>query len=190
MGKAWWSSAAPCRPLLAAVVLFACGGHTSETEASGASSSAGTPSGGAATGGVGGSADGSNDGRSIVTLVSPEMDVDYAASPSTVGPCFRGFGASVAGVRVGFEAFVQAPGDYEGDPIHILYMEARNAEGRVFSASTNSEPFGEIHLHVTAVSPRFVGGVRGVLSAHDDPEAATLTLSLAFDVATSGSCSP
>ena len=91
-------------------------------------------------------------------------------------------------MQIDFVAFVQEPGDYQGDPIHILYLAARLPDGRTFSASTNSEPYGEIDLHAVTVSPRFSGAVYAKIYDRDDPSAPPLTISLTFDVKGSGGC--
>lgn len=169
-------------------MLVACGGRASREAGGGGSSSAGTTgdAGAMSAGGTGGSLD----LPSTVTLPASSAGAEASATPSQLGPCFRGFTADVGGMQLDLEAFVQAPGDYQGDSIHILYVTAITPDGRTFSASTLSEPFGEIALHVTAVSPRFVGNVQASLYARDDPRAPPLTLSLAFDIAASEQCAP
>lgn len=184
-------------------LLLACGGHASRdaresetrdatgTNGGGASSAGMTASSGAASGGTGASAGTATDGLleipNIVTLIDPSGDAEAMATPFDAWPCFRGFTSTVNGMRVEFVAFVQTPGDYQGDSIHILNLDAYLADGRVFSAG-DSWPLGEIHLHVTAASPRFVGGLKGILYDRTAKDAPPLTLSLAFDVEAGDTC--
>ncbi|MES1184152.1 MAG: hypothetical protein ABUL60_10070 [Myxococcales bacterium] len=109
--------------------------------------------------------------------------VDDAALPdASLGPCFAGFSASLDGMRVGLTAFVQEPGDYTGDPIHILFAHATTADGRSYTGSAGTRYDGDIHLHVSSVVPRFMGTVELVLIDDAQPEMAPLALSLAFDI--------
>ena len=184
-------------------LLLACGGHLSRdaresetrdatgTNGGGASSAGMTASSGAASGGTGASAGTAPDGLlelpNVVTLIQPSGDAEGIALPLTIGPCFRGFTSTIDSMRVEFMAFVQTPGDYQGDSIHILNLDAYLADGRVFSAGTSSA-LGEINLHVTAASPRFVGGLKGILYDRNAKDAPPLTLSLAFDVEAGDTC--
>jgi hypothetical protein len=178
-------------------LLFACGGRasrsTQEAAESGAtgtgqagSANAGTMASGGAS--AGGGAVGSSDAPGTVTLLGSSGETEAPATPTMLGPCFVGFATFVDGMYIDFVAFVQEPGDYQGDPIHILFLSARLPDGRTFSASTNSEPYGEIELHAVAVSPRFFGAVNAQLYDRDDPSAPPLTIALTFDVKGSSGC--
>jgi hypothetical protein len=176
---------------LVAGLLFACGGRASRStqeaaEAGGTGGTASANAGAMASAGAG--ADGLSDAPGTVTLLGSSGEVEAPATPSMLGPCFLGFATFVDGMHLEFEAFVQAPGDYQGDSLHILFLAARLADGRTFSASTNSEPYGEIDLHVAAVSPRFFGAVKASLYDRDDPSAPPLAISLTFDVAGHHDC--
>jgi hypothetical protein len=145
--------------------------------------------GGRASGGTQEAAEaGATDAPSTVTLLGPSGEAEAPASPTALGPCFVGFATFVGGMQIDFVAFVQEPGDYQGDPIHILYLSARLPDGRTFSASTNSEPYGEIDLHAVAVSPRFSGAVNAKIYDRADPSAPPLAISLTFDVKGSSGC--
>jgi hypothetical protein len=157
-------------------LLFACGGR-----ASGGTQEA------AEAGATGTGAAGSSDAPGTVTLLGSSGEAE-ATAITGLGPCFVGFTTFVGGMDIDFMAFVQEPGDYQGDPIHILFLSARLPDGRTFSASTNSEPYGEIDLHAVAVSPRFSGAVNAKIYDRDDPSAPPLALSLTFDVKGSSGC--
>lgn len=91
-------------------------------------------------------------------------------------------------MRVELQAFVQEPGEYSGDPIHILYVRVETEDGRTFVASTNGSTDGEIALHVTSVSPRFAGQVTATLPDAGEPEAAPLEVSITFDIRAAEPC--
>ena len=169
-------------------LLFACGGRASRSTQEAAAGATGTGQAGSANASAGGGAAGSSDAPGTVTLLGSSGEAEAPATPTMLGPCFVGFATFVDGMYIDFVAFVQEPGDYQGDPIHILFLSARLPDGRTFSASTNSEPYGEIELHAVAVSPRFSGAVNAELYDRDDPSAPPLTIALTFDVKGSSGC--
>jgi hypothetical protein len=183
-------------------LLFACGGRASRstqetaeadptgTGQAGSANAGALASGGAKSGGAiaGGGAAGSSDAPGTVTLLGSSGEAEAPATPTMLGPCFVGFATFVDGMYVDFMAFVQEPGDYQGDPVHILFLSARLPDGRTFSATTNSEPYGEIELHAVAVSPRFSGAVNAELYDRDDASVPPLTIALTFDVKGSSGC--
>jgi hypothetical protein len=127
---------------------------------------------------------------SSVSLLDDEAGAtDPAATPdASLGPCFAGFSAALNGMRVGLIAFVQEPGDYAGDPIHILFAHAIAADGRSYTASAGTAYDGDIHLHVSSVVPRFMGTAELLLIDEMQPEMAPLALSLAFDISWPRAC--
>jgi hypothetical protein len=126
-----------------------------------------------------------------VSLLDGEADAnDNAANSDTsLGPCFPAFSAVPNGMRVGLIAFVQEPGDYTGDPIHILVAHATASDGRSYVANAGGASYdGAIQLHVSSVVPRFAGTAELLLIDEAQPEMAPLALSLAFDVSWPRAC--
>ena len=123
-------------------------------------------------------------GPSTVSLLGGDAGTtDHAATPDTsLGPCFASFSAVLNGMRVGLIAFVQEPGDYTGDSIHILFAHATAADGRSYTGSAGINYDGQIQLHVSSVVPRFAGTAELLLLDEAQPELAPLALSLAFDI--------
>ena len=108
-----------------------------------------------------------------------------------LGTCFRGFDARVGDMWLEFNAFLERPGDYRSDSVdsvHILFLRVRLADGRSYLANTNSAMPGSIDLHVTTVSPRFIGRLTASLPQEGAPVAPPLELSLRFDVSSQLGC--
>lgn len=191
------------QPLVVAatLVLVACGGRASSrqgSEGGGGSSTAGTAatSGGldaqptAGTAATAGTATAAPQSPNSVSLIGGgDAAVDRAATADTsLGRCFVGFTAVLNGMRVGLVAFVQEPGDYTGDSLHVLFAQATTAEGRSYVASAGTMFEGAIALHVSSVVPRFVGTAELLLLNEAQPEADPLELTLAFDVSWERAC--
>ncbi|MBC8065654.1 MAG: hypothetical protein H7Y17_12560 [Chlorobia bacterium] len=81
------------------------------------------------------------------------------------------------GMRVGLIAFVQEPGDYTGDSVHVLFAQTTTPAGRSYVASAGTRFEGAIMLHVSSVVPRFVGTAELLLIDEAQPEAEPLKLS-------------
>jgi hypothetical protein len=105
-----------------------------------------------------------------------------------LGSCFVGFRTVLDGMQIDFDAFVQEPGDYQGDYFHILLLSVELVDGRAFFARANDVPYGEIYLHALTVSPRFSGSVDATLYDRNDGSAPPLSMSLTFDVEGSPGC--
>lgn len=184
------------RPLLLlailAVSLSSCGGKaSSETQSpAAAGASAGASSAGAAgVAGVAG-ADASNPKMpepSIVRVIGNDLEVDPQARPGCIEH-FQGFYAQLGGMSLDFKAFVSEPGDYDGDPIRILWLDAQRTNGEHYRATAGTVGLGFISLHVEQVEPRFIGSLEAQLFPVDDPTLAPLTLRLSFDIAARAAC--
>jgi hypothetical protein len=95
----------------------------------------------------------------------------------------------VGELSVDFKAFVFEPGDYEGDPVHILWLDVSRANGEHYKAAVSTaESSGSILLHVSQIGPRFISSLDASLPAVDDPMRAPLMLSLTFDIAVRAGC--
>jgi hypothetical protein len=186
-----WSRGCLSSVAVAAALLLGCGGRAS----SGGGHEGGSKGGSPATQGVdarpiGGTAAITSpepnppQGPSTVSLLGgDEGTSDPAATPDTsLGPCFASFSAVLNGMRVGLIAFVQEPGDYTGDSIHILFAHATATDGRSYKGSAGINDDGQIQLHVSSVVPRFAGTAELLLIDEAQPELAPLALSLAFDI--------
>jgi hypothetical protein len=101
------------------------------------------------------------------------------------GPAKKG---NVGATLVTFHAFVFEPGDYVGDPLHILWLEATAHGKRHLAACCSAESAGEIFVHVDTVEPRFTGELQAVLQDQDDSNAEPLRLHLTFDIAVRAGC--
>jgi hypothetical protein len=166
------------------------GGDTGAGSQPGAGAAAGgEPGAGAAASGSAGATQAVPE-PSSVTLLNPDGNVEGAAEPSLLGSCFRGFTTTVGKLKIVLDAFVQVPGDYMGDSIHLVMVSAYT-NGREYHAGLQRPPFGETNLHVTSVSPRFVGSIDAKLYDSEDKDGVgpALELSLTFDVASPpGTC--
>jgi len=76
---------------------------------------------------------------SIVYVTGNDGDIDPQATPECIAG-FQGFSARMGGMSVDFKAFVFEPGDYEGDPVQILWLEARGANGEHYLAAAGTAP--------------------------------------------------
>lgn len=179
------------RRLLCAIVLIAgcglagCGGKASEHERD--PDGAGAPGGGASgSPAVGG---GSNAAPASSVAVSGDpSDIDPDAKPEC-SPGFQGFSAKVGGLTIDFKAFVFEPGDYQGDSVRILWLDALRANGEHYRAAAGTtESSGAISLHVQQVKPRFIGHLEAIVPAEDDSTAKPLMLQLTFDIAVREGC--
>jgi len=102
---------------------------------------------------------------------------------------FQGFSAQVEGIRFEFMAFVFEPGDYEGDPVRVLWLDALQAGGEHYRAAVGLAPSsGSISLHVDQIDPRFRGSLEAVLPVLDDPTLPPLKVALTFDIAARADC--
>ncbi|MEO8904557.1 MAG: hypothetical protein ABI488_19285 [Polyangiaceae bacterium] len=103
---------------------------------------------------------------------------------------FEGFTSNGDGYSIEFEAFVQEPGDYRGDPVHILYLTVTSPDGREYCASGGGAacPAGWVTLHARTVAPRFSGFIEAVAFDQNDAEAPPMSLTLNFDVADNAAC--
>ncbi len=123
-----------------------------------------------------------------VHLTGDEDEIDSQAAAKCLQG-FQGFTAHVGGMNVDFIAFVFEPGDYQGDPLQILWLEARGANGEHYVATAGPVEYsGSISLHVEQVEPRFIGSIKASIPAVDDPIRPALMLSLSFDVAVQAGC--
>ncbi|MEP7051933.1 MAG: hypothetical protein ABJB12_16330 [Pseudomonadota bacterium] len=175
-------------PLLAAIAfgVASCGGRASgeprdaaQGGASGASSSSGTAGAGAPE---------TNEPEpSTVHVIWSDGDIDAQATPGCLAG-FQGFSARLGEMRVDFQAFVYEPGDYTGDPVKILWLEAVLANGEYYRAAVGTLGSGTISLHVAQVEPRFIGSLEASLPALNDPMLAPLTLRISFDIAVRAGC--
>ena len=186
-------SSLPCEKLLwplVAVVAFgvvSCGGKASSEERN---PGAGGASGASSSGGAGGVAEPDPGGPepSTVQVSGNDGDIDPQATPVCLQG-FQGFSARVEGMSIEFHAFVFEPGDYEGDPLRILWLEVFRADGGHYLASAGqAEGSGKISLHVERIEPRFIGSLEASLPALDDPMRAPLMLALDFDIAVRAGC--
>lgn len=181
-GKRLW-------PLLAVVALevMGCGGKASSEKRNlpaagqgGASSST--------TGEAGGAAPDPKDEPSMVQVGGREGEIDPQATPECMYG-FQGFSARVGGMSIEFHAFVSEPGDYEGDSVHILWLEVRRADGEHYLATGGTAvESGNVSLHVARVAPRFIGRLEASMAFVDDPMRAPLMLDLTFDIAARAGC--
>ena len=127
--------------------------------------------------------------NSVSLIGNGASAVDQGATADTgLGSCFRGCSAVLDGTHVGLIAFVQEPGEYKGDSVHILFAQATTADGQAYVANAGTLYDGDITLHVSSVLPRFVGTVQLLLVREGQPEADPLNLSLAFDVLSEVAC--
>lgn len=176
-------------PLLAVVALgvMGCGGKASREERNLAAAGQGGAS-SSATGEVGGAAPDPKDEPSIVQVGGGDGEIDPQATPECMSG-FQGFSARVDGMSIEFHAFVFEPGDYAGDPVQILWLEVRRADGEHYLATGGSAvESGNISLHVAQVAPRFIGSLEASLAFVDDPMRAPLMLDLTFDIAARAGC--
>ena len=199
------SSLLSCEKLrlsLVGVLVFgvvSCGGKAGREELSlAAGGTSGASSGAAAGGTSGASSSGAAAGAaapeptepepSTVRVIGNDGDVDPRAAPDcTLG--FQGFYARVAGMTIEFHAFVFEPGDYQGDPLRILWLDVVHTNGEHYRATAGTAAGGgNISLHVAQVEPRFIGSLEASLPALDDPMRAPLTLALDFDIAVRAGC--
>jgi len=173
-------------PLVAAAA-FSCGGKASSQERTVAGAGAGGVS---SLGGAAGTDAPvpTQPAPNVVQVTGNDGDVDPQATPSClVG--FQGFNARLGDMSVDFMAFVAKPGDYEGDPVQVLWLDASRAKGEHYRAACcTSESSGKISLHVEQVEPRFRGSLDALLPALDDPMRAPLMLTLSFDIAVRAGC--
>jgi hypothetical protein len=172
------------RVLTLAVLILAvvrCGGKAASQEQS------------SAAGGAGGSA--SSAGAAGVDSLEPTLPEpnvvfvngeDGGVDRNAMSNCLRGlqgFSAQAADMAIRFEGVVGKPGDYEGDSVHVLWLDVRRPSGEAYRASVGlPESGGSISLHVEQVEPRFRGSLEAVLPAEDDPTLMPLKLSLTFDI--------
>lgn len=168
---------------LAVVIVggVSCGGKASEQH----SVASGGAGGGASSAGAAGVDRPPTDlpEPSTVSVNGAEGGTDPDATPHCI-PDFQGFSARVAAMTLELEAFALQPGDYEGDPVHILWLDAVRADGEHFRAVVGSaDSRGSISLHVKQVEPRFRGSLEALLPDVDDPTRNPLKLSLTFDIA-------
>lgn len=122
----------------------------------------------------------------VVDGAEPLVTSDAAA---TCLQLFEGFGATVGGFAVEFEAFIQEPGDYAGDPLRILYLHMKAPDGSDYCGTGGlTSCLGSVNLHARAVAPRFSGELEAEVVDRDDPEAPPLAIKLTFDVADRTDC--
>lgn len=162
--------------------VFSCGGKAStdtpsvaEAGASGASSLSGAAG-----------TDALEPAPSVVQVTGNDGDIDPQATPECLTG-FQGFYAHVGGMTVDFKAFISEPGDYQGDPLRILWLDALRPNGEHYRATAGTVGSGNISLHVSQVEPRFIGSLEASLHA-DDPALAPLMLRLTFDIAQRAGC--
>jgi hypothetical protein len=175
-------------PLVAVVAIggSSCGGKaSSETHSVAAAGASGaSPLGGAA----GADARAAEESvASVVQLSGNDGDIDPQATPECLTG-FQGFYAHVGGMTVDFKAFVFEPGDFEGDPMKILWLDALRPNGEHYRATAGTVGAGKISLHVVQVEPRFIGSLEASLPAVDDPALEPLMLRLSFDIAARAGC--
>ena len=90
-------------------------------------------------------------GPSTVQVNGNDEGIDLNATPECLQG-FQGFAGQVEGVDLDFKAFVSMPGDYEGDPVRILWLEAvRTDNEHYLAAAGTAESSGSISLHVEQV---------------------------------------
>ena len=176
-------------PLLAIVALgvVSCGGKASSEarNLAGGGASSASSSGGAAGADA---LEPTEPEPSIVHVSGNDGDLDPQATPECLAG-FQGFYARVKGMNLNFKAFVSEPGDYEGNPVQILWLAAFRANGQHYEAAAGTaESSGSISLHVAQVEPRFIGSLEASLPAVDDPMRAPLMLHLTFDIAVRAGC--
>ena len=175
-------------PLLALVAsgVLGCGGRASSEAQSLASGGA---SGASSSGGTAGAdaPDTREPDPSVVQVSGNDGDIDPQATPECLTG-FQGFHAHVGGMSVDFMAFVSEPGDYEGDPVQILWLDALRPNGEHYRATAGTVGAGSISLHVAQVEPRFIGSLEASLPALDDPLLSPLMLRLTFDIAVRARC--
>lgn len=172
------------RVLTLAVLVLAgvhCGGKAASEQQSSAPGGAGGNSSSAGAAGV-----------DIPEPTLPEPNVvfvngqDGGADRNATSNCIRGlqgFSAQAADMAIRFEGVVGRPGDYEGDSVQVLWLDARRPSGEAYRASVGlPDSGGSISLHVEQVEPRFRGSLEAVLPAEDDPTLVPLKLSLTFDI--------
>jgi hypothetical protein len=165
--------------------VVSCGGKASTDTPSVAGSGA---SGASSLSGAAG-ADPLNAGEaapSVVQVTGNDGDIDFQATPECTRG-FQGFYAHVGGMTVDFKAFISEPGDYQGDPLRILWLDALRSNGQHYRATGGTVGSGSISLHVSQVEPRFIGSLEASLTA-DDPSLAPLMLGLSFDIAQRAGC--
>lgn len=178
----------PLLPLLAMVALgvFGCGGRASgEAQSLAAGGASGVSSSGGAAGAD--ALETREPAPSIVHVSGNDGDIDPRATPACLSG-FQGFNAHVGGMTVDFKAFVLEPGDYEGDPVRILWLDALRPNGERYRATAGTVGSGNISLHVTQVDPRFIGSLEASLPAVDDASLEPLMLRLSFDIAVRAGC--
>ena len=176
-----WSAIA-----LAGLGFGGCGGKArdsfqppSDAGASGNAAAAGSP----------GNVEAAAPDPSVVRLVAGDGSVsidEHATAECLAG--FLGFQARPGDLAFDFKAFVAEPGDYIGDPVHILWLDLFDADGRHYLATGGSPGPGTISLHVDTVEPRFIGRLEAVMSDQPDREANLLNVKLEFDIAVRGGC--
>lgn len=175
-------------PLLAILTfgVFSCGGKaSSETQSMAAGgANAASPSAGAAGADA---PDMKQPDPSVVRVSGDDRQIDPQARPECL-TSFQGFYAHVGGMTLDFKAFVFEPGDYEGDPIKILWLDALQANGDHYRATAGTVGSGYISLHVTQVAPRFIGSLEATLFPVDNPMLSPLMLRLSFDIAVRAGC--
>jgi hypothetical protein len=126
---------------------------------------------------------------SVVRLVAGDggLSTDEHAIPECLAG-FQGFQAKLSGRAFDFKAFVAEPGDYTGDPVHILWLELREPDGRHYLATGGSPGPGTISLHVDTVEPRFIGSLEAIMPDETDTAAKPLNVKLEFDIAVRVGC--
>ena len=176
-------------PLLA-VVAFGVGSCGGKASSEARNLAAGGASGASSSGGAAGAdaPDTKEPVPSIVRVSGNDGDIDPQATPECIVG-FQGFYARVGEMTVDFHAFVSAPGDYAGDPVQILWLDALRANGEHYRAAAGTGgSSGKISLHVAQVEPRFIGSLEASLPAVDDPMQAPLMLRLTFDITVRAGC--
>lgn len=178
-------------PLVTAIalVVMSCGGKAAREQGS-------PPAGGAAGAVASGGQAGVNvpnpkepDPSAVVVSVNGNKEsVDPQVTPECLAG-FQGFQARVGGMSLDFKAFVFKPGDYEGDPVQILWLDVRRDNGEQYRAAAGSAvSSGSISLHVEQVGLRFVGSLEALAPGLDDPSLAPLKLTVSFDIAVRDGC--
>jgi hypothetical protein len=164
-----------------------CGGKARDSFQS--PGDAGASGNAAAAAGSPGNLDSGPPDPSVVRLVAGDrgLSTDEHATPECLAN-FHGFQAWLSDGAFDFKAFVAEPGDYTGDPVHILWLELREAAGRSYRATGGSPGPGAIFLHVDTVEPRFIGNLEAVMFDETDAEAKPLNVKLEFDIAVRAGC--
>ena len=163
-----------------------CGGKAHDSSESPSDAGA---SGNAAAAGSPGNVDAGARNPSVVRLVAGDggLSTEEHATPECLAG-FQGFQAKLSDRVFDFKAFVAEPGDYTGDPLHILWLDLREPDGRHYRATGGSPGPGTISLHVDKVEPRFIGSLEAIMSDETDTEAKPLNVKLEFDIATRVGC--